>query len=399
MVRILFGSVNKTQFFLARSVKSEAMKRKGTLVMCVLACHLVFYSMHLHKPYGKTEITSSRNFTNGKDFIRDRIRRSKLVVSTTFNNKSCAIGDHLHFLEFTPILTLFTTLRDVNTRRQIHNNTVANWSGLLPFVQPVLFILPRDNPIWIRAALDQGWKVERSVRTRSGIPVLKDMFKVVASKHRSPFLGFANADDLFGASLILTLLQLSCSHYDVIHDRVSLIVGRRRNIDERHVGSDVSGMAVDRKGKSMRQFHGLAQDYFIVSRHSGFCWENVPDFVVGRYGYDNWLITMAQQWNVTLVDASATITVLHQVGKDGFKSGSTQNHGSNARLNTNLIPGFRFGGSDLRCSPWRTWPVPPSGRHSDSLCGMDGRCVYLTLQRRKACRQIDPALPLCDTGF
>ena len=302
--------------------------------------------MYLHKSYGKKEITSSRNFTNGSGFIRDRTRQSNFVVSSTFSNSSCALGDHLHLLELTPIQTpIFTTLRDVNTRLQVHNNTLANWSGLLPFVQPILFIFPWDHPIWIRAALDQVWKVERSVRTRSGIPVLKDMFKFVASKHRSPFLGFANADDLFGVSLIRTLLQVSGSNYNVIHDRVSLIVGRRRNVDELYVGNDVTGMEVDRKGKSMRPFHGLAQDYFIVSRHSGFCWDNVPGFVVGRYGYDNWLITMAQQWNVTPVDASATITVLHQVGKDGFKSSSTQNHGSNSRLNTHgSYPWFSFWG-------------------------------------------------------
>ena len=33
-----------------------------------------------------------------------------------------------------------------------------------------------------------------------------------------------------------------------------------------------------------------AQDYFFL--RSDFPWENVPDFVVGRPNYDNWMVTI-----------------------------------------------------------------------------------------------------------
>ncbi len=181
------------------------------------------YVMYLHKSYGKKEVTKSRNLTNGSGFIRDRTRQSNFVVPSTFSNSSCALGDHLHLLELTPILTLFTAL----SQHQTSDPTLLpTGPAYMSFLQPVPFILSRDNPIWIRAALDQGWKIERSVRTRSGIPVLKDMFKDVANKRRSTFLGFSNADDLFGVSLIRTLLQLSCFNYGVIHNITSLVVSR-----------------------------------------------------------------------------------------------------------------------------------------------------------------------------
>ncbi len=34
-----------------------------------------------------------------------------------------------------------------------------------------------------------------------------------------------------------------------------------------------------------------AQDFFIVGRDS-YPWSEVPDFVVGRVGYDNWLVSI-----------------------------------------------------------------------------------------------------------
>lgn len=35
-----------------------------------------------------------------------------------------------------------------------------------------------------------------------------------------------------------------------------------------------------------------AQDYFISTKN-GYPWDTIPDFVVGRVGYDNWLVVTA----------------------------------------------------------------------------------------------------------
>ena len=59
----------------------------------------------------------------------------------------------------------------------------------------------------------------------------------------------------------------------------------------------------------------MLQDYFITTR-SGVerLVRQMPDFVIGRAGFDNWLVCRAIKgpgW--TVIDASRTVTARHQV--------------------------------------------------------------------------------------
>ncbi len=209
------------------------------------------------------------------------------------------------------IISLFTTLRDVKVRETLHKDTLMNWASLAPSVLPVLFVMPNDSKYWTRRARELGWMVENVTRADAGVPILKDMFNVTATKYPSPFIGFANADNLFGKSLVDTLAGLSLTHPDLVHNRISLIVGRRRMIKDTEI-KDTSGEYVDSIALRLRLYPSYAQDYFILGNGGKFHWNRVPDFIVGRLGYDNWLVVMAQRWNVTLIDGTKTIHNLHQ---------------------------------------------------------------------------------------
>lgn len=299
-------------------------------------------------------------------------------------------GRKRSFVEYPPgrVLTLFTTVRDVELRRNIQNNTLHNWASLRPAVLPVLFTAPNDTREWQEMSSGLGWIVESAPRTRSGVPILKDMFKFVSRKHPSPFLGFANADNLFGTSLIHTLSELNS--LSPIHKRVSLITGRRRNVPE-NLLEGYTPQYVEILASNLSLYSKRAQDYFITSHRAGFCWGGVPDFVVGRIGYDNWLMVRAQQWNVTLVDASDTITVLHQVGKDGVMSGFRENRGSSRNINYRLAPGFDFRGSGTECAPWKTLLVNRNriSGHAECTSPVAVHCRKIELSRiRNPCRRV-----------
>ena len=100
-----------------------------------------------------------------------------------------------------------------------------------------------------------------------------------------------------------------------------LIIGRRRNLDMSRYnigdGSDVA--TVTKMGCLRKLFHPRAIDYFIISRY-GFNWDAMPEFVVGRVGYDNWLVGTAIRLGFNVVDASNNILAVHQVGSDGERS-------------------------------------------------------------------------------
>ncbi len=284
------------------------------------------------------------------------------------------------------LLTLFTTLRDVKVRERLHNQTLMNWASLKPSVLPVLFVMPNDSEYWTWRAMELGWRVEKVPQTREDVPIFKAMFNVTSQKYPSPFIGFANADNLFGNSLIETLTGLSKCCWDLLHGRMSLLVGRRRGVNASEISEDPSGEYVDQIASRFRRHGTYAQDYFIFGGGGSFRWEDVPDFVVGRAGYDNWFVVMAQRWNVSLVDCSETISNLHQQGKDGKRSGWTLNKGSSKFMNYRAAgKHFSYRGGVTKCSFYSSMKTPPQNTSDETLPGI---CLTET-RRGKGCRHPD----------
>jgi hypothetical protein len=50
-------------------------------------------------------------------------------------------------------------------------------------------------------------------------------------------------------------------------------------------------------------------DYFTFPRH---LFTEIPDFAIGRAGWDNWMIYQAKQQDWMVVDGTPSITVIHQ---------------------------------------------------------------------------------------
>ena len=253
-----------------------------------------------------------------------------------------------------PVVTMFTTIRDRQCRRSIHNRTLRNWAALSPHMDPVLFVPHTEvnTSSWPMAAKSQNWDVRILHDLRNELPIIKAMFMEILKSSNTPFVGYANADILFDTSLISTLSALSKSVH--VQNKMTLVIGRRRkvNVTTFDLGD---GDDLDRISEmDQRQlFHGFAQDYFIISRQ-GLPWDDIPDFVVGRNGYDNWLVVKGQDWGLTLVDASRTLLALHQVGIDGYKSGSRTVPKDTLRLNKMLAKGFNYGRGTTACAPFYT---------------------------------------------
>lgn len=89
---------------------------------------------------------------------------------------------------------------------------------------------------------------------------------------------------------------------------------------------------LSKKGKF---FRNDAEDYFIYSRGSRD-WNMMPNFVVGRRAYDNWLVDNSyHDSQMDLIDASNTITALHLTCADGpfagHMKGADNNHNVQAK--------------------------------------------------------------------
>ena len=141
------------------------------------------------------------------------------------------------------------------------------------------------------------------------------MFLEAEKQFDSYFYAYANADILFDESLIKTLEAVMTSDPASAH---ILITGRRTNVDTNKAITSLTEVTQMMSGKA--PFMAAAQDYFISTK-DGYDWRNIPDFVVGRVGYDNWLVVHAIVAKMAVIDATDTLGALHQTGVGGDMEG------------------------------------------------------------------------------
>ena len=258
-----------------------------------------------------------------------------------------------HTVAPAPILTLFTTFPDIESKRFIYENTIRNWHLLSPDVIPILFTDDdtSDPKSIAHYAVQQGWYVLPVPKKSSvGVPVIRHMYLEAQRKFHTIFYSYANCDILFDRNLTDTLRFLQTSVHNGHIDKL-LLVGRRRNwLIEK--GLNLTTLSqVGHYVKNSSMFISSAQDYFVSTR-GGYPWTCIPDFVVGRVGYDNWLVATALANEIPVIDATETVTALHQTGLDGnFASlaGRTE-----LNYNFGLARRFDYSLGYLYCAPFAT---------------------------------------------
>ncbi|KAK3600954.1 hypothetical protein CHS0354_004163 [Potamilus streckersoni] len=259
-----------------------------------------------------------------------------------------------------PLLTLFTSWLDTEDKFVVHNITSVNWLALRPFVVPIVFTNEAAvEKVYTRA----GWLVlPVRIAAADGVPVLKYMYLDAKKKFESDFYTYANSDILFTDSLLDTLIEIlkynSASHNSAEENSTlqhhTLIIGRRTNVynmtmKEGSSWSEVTNVARE-KGEL---FRSDAEDYFITS--SSYPWNDIPEVVIGRRAYDNWLVLNARKQKHKVIDATDTILAVHQTTKDGNYEGmkkKTKEHNHN--LLVTLYKNIQYGLGATECAEYQT---------------------------------------------
>ena len=186
----------------------------------------------------------------------------------------------------------------------IQINAASSWMALGPEVE-VLWI--GDEPGLAKAAAELGVKQLAPVgRNTSGTPLVSSVFELAQQAAHHDLLGYVNADIL--------LLDDFVKSVDAVANRFHrfLIVGQRWDLA---IGSklaftgDWSSDIRKRLGQE-GHLHPLAgSDYFVFPRGS---LGRMPEFAIGRAGWDNWMIYAARRMGLPVIDASQAITAVHQ---------------------------------------------------------------------------------------
>ena len=143
-------------------------------------------------------------------------------------------------------------------------------------------------------------------RAPSGTPLVSALFKRARDAASNPFLCYINAD-------IIPLDDFLPGVRTVVERLDSfLIVGTRWDLSVPESLSFENSWIHDlrRRLELKGQLHPpMGSDYFVFPADR---FERIPDFALGRAGWDNWMIYHARQERMPVVDASSAITVVHQ---------------------------------------------------------------------------------------
>ncbi|MFC2028979.1 hypothetical protein ACFLTX_03525 [Chloroflexota bacterium] len=203
-------------------------------------------------------------------------------------------------------LTIFSSPKPFNDPHiaAIQRNAIRSWCQLGEQVEVILI---GDEQGMAETAREFGLTHIPGVACNDqGTPLVSSIFSLARENGSSPILAYINAD-------ILTLSDfLSMAQRMLELASEFILVGQRWDLDilvELEFSSDWEKnlrQSILERGK----LHPPAgSDYFVFPRT---CYQELPDFAIGRAGWDNWMIYQARKQGWLAVDATRSITIAHQ---------------------------------------------------------------------------------------
>jgi hypothetical protein len=204
------------------------------------------------------------------------------------------------------ILTIFTSPKPfVNPHITIiQRNAIHSWVELGNEVKVVLF----GNESGVAEIANEFgvFYIPDVKLNNSGTPLLSDMFDRVREINEGPILAFVNADILLEKDFLDTAKKINSQieKYLVVGQRWDLDV-----IDPIDFGSGWQTRLDQLCKKNGKMHKPTGSDYFIFPRS---CFQKIPEFAIGRAGWDNWMLYEARQRGWRLIDATSSIRIIHQ---------------------------------------------------------------------------------------
>ncbi len=186
----------------------------------------------------------------------------------------------------------------------IQTNAIRSWKALKRDVDIVLI---GDDPGVAEAAKALDVRFVGDVRrNESGTPLLSDIFEIARRTSDAPLLAYVNADIILFPEFVDIAKRIAVS------EEKFLLVGQRWDLDQRALIDYSDGwearLKEDIRTRARRHPIG-GSDYFIFPRD---CFRSIPDFAIGRSGWDNWMFYEARRQGWKLIDCSEAIDIIHQ---------------------------------------------------------------------------------------
>jgi hypothetical protein len=204
------------------------------------------------------------------------------------------------------LLTIFTAPKPfvdphINT---IQRNALRSWKLLGSDVDVILY---GNDPGVAEAAAEFGMThVPDVASNEKGVPYIDDMFRRTRALSDAPVLAVVNSDIILFPDFVETARHAHSKVKDFV------LVGRRWDLDitEELAFGEETETWLKAEAEARNSLKGpTASDYFIFSRS---VLTEIPNFTIGRAGWDSWMIyhSLQQPWQI--LDTTSEIFIVHQ---------------------------------------------------------------------------------------
>src|SRR5512138_2928496 len=199
------------------------------------------------------------------------------------------------------LITLFSAPKPFTNPHiaTIQRNALTSWT-LLPDVE---IILLGEETGLAEAARELGVKYIPGVqRNDNGTPLISSMFQLAREQSNSDLLCIINADML----LMPDFVEMAMESRSLLLEKRTASHSTPRFVLLSQRWQDRLSSLVHSQGFLHRP---AGSDFFLFPRS---CYTDVPDFTIGRAGWDNWMIYKARRENWHVIDCTPSVMIVHQ---------------------------------------------------------------------------------------
>ncbi|MFH1894757.1 MAG: hypothetical protein ABH813_02550 [Patescibacteria group bacterium] len=245
------------------------------------------------------------------------------------------------------MITLFTTPRVFSDPFDIpQRNAIKSWTLLEPKCEIILF---GNEEGVAEAAKEFGVRHVPEIELNEfKTPIAGAIFNMARKLANNPLVGYLTGDIILFNDFMKAVFKMPKDNFLMVSRRWDLSINEKIDFDDNDWEEKIKG-EVRKEGK----IHSLSgADCFVFPKD---VLGEIPPFILGSPGGDNWLIYKARTLKIPVIDATEEVTIIHQ------------NHGR-PRKNKDFYKFERqknfelAGGSNSMCSLYDAdWVLTPEG--------------------------------------